>query len=76
MLYDLGSPISYDAMLDTLLDQPAHIIEFRLRRMDYKSVTNALQRRLGSAQNQTLICLLTLLGNFGDYYYFYVTALY
>src|SRR5258708_13997298 len=67
MLYDFGYPLVIDAMLDTLLDQPAHIIEFRLRAMDYTSVKDALQRRLNSAEGQLLIRLLTLLGIFGDY---------
>lgn len=67
MLYDLGSNVVIDAVLDTLLDQPAQVIEFRLRGLDYISVRDALQRRLSSAQNQLLIRFLTLLGTFGDH---------
>lgn len=66
-LCDLGSSIVIDAMLDMLLDQPVHVIEFRLRGMNYTSIRDALQRRLDAAENGVLICLLTLLGTFGDH---------
>jgi HEAT repeat protein len=66
-LCDLGSEAVIDAILDSLSDQPANIIEFRLTKMDYGLVRDALQRRLHSANDRVLIRLLTLLGTFGDH---------
>src|SRR5258708_27163183 len=67
MLCDLGSNAVIDAVLDSLSDQPANIIEFRLTKMDYGLVRDALRKRLRSANDPILIRLLTLLGTFGDH---------
>jgi len=66
MLCDLGSNVVIDAVLDTLSDQQANVIEFRLTKMDYKSVGDAVRKRLNAASDLVLIRLLTLLGTFGD----------
>jgi HEAT repeat protein len=67
MLCDLGSNVAIEAVLDALSDQPANVIEFRLAKMDYRSVGDAVQKRLHAASDPVLIRLLTLLGTFGDY---------
>jgi hypothetical protein len=67
MLCDLGSNVAIEAVLDTLSDLPANVIEFRLTKMDYRSVGDALRKRLHAASDLVLIRLLTLLGTFGDY---------
>lgn len=66
MLCELGSNVAIDAVLDSLSDQPANVIEFRLTKMDYRSVRDALRKRLHAASDLVLIRLLTLLGTFGD----------
>lgn len=66
MLCDLGSGVVIDEVLDTLSDQPVNLIEFRLTKMEPQSVREALQQRLNSASDTTLIHLLALLGTFGD----------
>ena len=66
ILCDLGSEAAIEAVLDTLSHQPVNIIEYRLTKMEPGLVGEALQRRLSSAKDTTLIPLLTLLGTFGD----------
>jgi HEAT repeat protein len=66
ILCDLGSETVIEAMLDTLSNQTVNVIEFRLTKMGHGLVRDALQRRLNSAKDNTLIPLLTLLGTFGD----------
>jgi len=66
ILCDLGSEAAIEAVLDTLSRQPVNVIEFHLTKMEHVLVREALQRRLSSAKDDTLIPLLTLLGTFGD----------
>jgi len=66
-LWELGSGVVIDAVLDTLSDYPANVVEFRLTRMKPELVRKALQLRLNSADEMILIRLLTLLGTFGDH---------
>ncbi len=67
ILCHLGSATVIDAVLDTLAHQPASVVEYNLAKMEHNVVKEALQRRLKSANEVTLIPLLTLLGTFGDH---------
>lgn len=66
ILCDIGDDDAIHPLLDTLAHQPAHVIEFRLAKMDYGVVKEVIRQRLPFAQDEILIRLLTLLGTFGD----------
>ncbi len=67
ILYDFGSAVVIEAVLETHPDLPLNFIEFRLAKMERQLVSSALQRRLNAANDNDLVRLLTLLGIFGDH---------
>jgi len=67
ILCDLGSEIAIDFLLDDLATQNLAFLEFFLAKLEQERVKDALQRHLGSANDDALSKLLKLLGFFGDH---------
>lgn len=66
LLWNLGSGVVIEDVLDTVMELPVQVIAFRLEKMNPKLVAAALQHRLTRANDLVLPRLLTLLGLFGN----------
>ena len=66
ILCELGSEMAIDLLLDNLAHQNLAFLDFFLTKLEQERVRDALQRRLGSANDATLSKFLELLGFFGD----------
>jgi len=67
ILCDLGSEVAINYLLDDLADQSLASLELLLSKLEQERVRDALQQRLGSANDAILGKTLTLLGVFGDH---------
>ena len=67
ILCELGSEMAIDLLLENPAHQNLAFLEFFLAKLEQERVRDALQRRLGSANDATLSKFLQLLGFFGDH---------